>query len=191
MKKILTLFLTLAMLLSLAACGAKKDEDKTPAEDNKQEETTNPETSGDKTEVSVDLDVFYQELYTELYPQDADGYPTGPSVGDMAEMTEMVDGFYPGLTALSPKQMHIYFPQMSGVPYEVALIEAASEEDVEAVKAALQNRINTEKDNHMNYPAVQENWANNSRIVSNGAYVLMAVSSDCEAYVDAFNALFA
>ena len=45
--------------------------------------------------------------------------------------------------------------------------------------------------NHMNYPAVQENWANNSRIVSNGAYVLMAVAADCEAYVEAFNALFA
>lgn len=140
---------------------------------------------------SVDLVAFYNELYAKLYPLDAEGNATGPFVSDMAEMQEMVDAFYPGLSALSPKQLHIFMPAMSGVPYELVLVEAASADDVEAVKTALQSRIDTEMANHMNYPAVQENWANNSRIVSNGAYVLMAVAADCEAYVEAFNALFA
>ena len=140
---------------------------------------------------SVDLGAFYNEIYAKLYPQDAEGNATGPFVSDMAEMQEMVDAFYPGLSALSTKQLHIFMPAMSGVPYELVLVEAANAGDVEAVKAALQSRIDTEMANHMNYPAVQENWANNSRIVSNGAYVLMAVAADCDAYVEAFNALFA
>ena len=139
---------------------------------------------------SVDLVAFYNELYAKLYPLDEDGNGTGPFVSDMAEMQEMVDAFYPGLSALSTKQLHIFMPAMSGVPYELVLVEAADAGDVEAVKTALQSRIDTEMANHMNYPAVQENWANNSRIVSNGAYVLMAVSADCDAYVEAFNALF-
>jgi len=140
---------------------------------------------------SVDLVAFYNDIYAKLYPVDAEGNPTGPFVSDMAEMQEMVDAFYPGLSALSPKQLHIFMPAMSGVPYELVLVEAANAGDVEAIKTALQSRIDTEMANHMNYPAVQENWANNSRIVSNGAYVLMAVAADCAAYVDAFNALFA
>ena len=139
---------------------------------------------------NVDLAAFYNEIYAKLYPLDAEGNATGPFVSDMAELQEMVDAFYPGLSALGTKQLHIFMPAMSGVPYELVLVEAANAGDVEAVKAALQSRIDTEMSNHMNYPAVQENWANNSRIVSNGAYVLMAVAADCDAYVEAFNALF-
>lgn len=139
---------------------------------------------------SVDLVAFYNEIYEKLYPLDADGNPTGPFVSDMAEMQEMVDAFYPGLSALGVKQLHIFMPAMSGVPYELVLVEAANAADVEAVKTALQSRIDTEKANQMNYPAVQENWAVNSRVVSNGAYVLMAVCADCDAYVEAFNNLF-
>ena len=140
--------------------------------------------------IYIDLVAFYNELYAELYPLDEEGNATGPFVSDMAELQEMVDAFYPGLSALSPKQLHIFMPAISGVPYELVLVEAASAGDVEAVKAALQSRIDTEATNHMNYPPVQRNWENNSRIVSKGAYVLMAVSEDCDAYVEAFNNLF-
>lgn len=141
-------------------------------------------------EVVIDLAAFYEELYAELYPLDSEGYSTGPFVEDFAVVPEMVEGFYPGLTAIGTKQMHIYIPAMSGVPYELVLIQVENAADVDAVKAILQARIDTESANQMNYPAVIENWELNSRIVSNGNYILMAVSEDCEAYVDAFNALF-
>lgn len=139
---------------------------------------------------AIDLAAFYSELYAKLYPADAEGNPTGPFVEDFAQAPVMLDGFYPGLTAIASKQMHVYMPAMTGVPYELALIEVENAADVEAVKTILQTRIDTEKTNQYAYPAVTENWELNSRIVTNGNYILMAVASDCDAYVDAFNALF-
>lgn len=138
----------------------------------------------------VDLLSFYDTLYAELYPLDAEGYATGPAVSDMGLDAEMVEMFYPGLSAIETEQLHLYFPMMTGVPYEVILIEAANAADVEAIKAILQTRIDTETANQMNYPMVIENWELNSRIVSNGNYIMMAVTSDCDAYVEAFNGLF-
>jgi len=138
----------------------------------------------------VELQSFYDELYAELYPMDADGFPTGPAVSDMGVDPEMVEMFYPGLGSIETKQVHLYFPMMTGVPYEVILVEVANAADVEAVKAIMQARIDTETANQMNYPMVIENWELNSRIVSNGNYVMMVVTADCDAYVDAFNALF-
>lgn len=138
----------------------------------------------------VNLEAFYNDLYAELYPLDAEGYSTGPFVEDFAAMPEMLDGFYPGLSAVSTKQLHVYMPMMSGVPYELVLVEVANASDVETVKAIMQARIDTETANQMNYPMVIENWELNSRIAVNGNYIMMAVTSDCDAYVDAFNALF-
>ena len=40
------------------------------------------------------------------------------------------------------------------------------------------------------YPGPTEQWKNNSRVVSNGNYVMMVVHENCDAIVDAFNALF-
>ena len=136
------------------------------------------------------LAAFYDNLYARLYPLDADGNPTGPFVEDFAQVPEMLEGFYPGLTAIATKQMHVYMPAMSGVPYELVLIEVENAADVDAVKTILQTRIDTEKSNQYAYPAVTENWELNSRIVTNGNYIMMAVTSDCDACVDAFNALF-
>lgn len=173
MKKLMTLLLAMTMLLTLAACGAKEE----PA----------PE---EKPAVEVELGAFYEELYAELYPQDADGNPTGPAVMDMGAEAEMAEGFYPGLAELS-EQLHIFMPAMTGVPYELVLVKVADAANVETVKEILQARVDLEKDNQMNYPMVQENWELNSHIVDNGNYVMLVVSSDYEAYVEAFNALFA
>lgn len=138
----------------------------------------------------VDLETFYNDLYAKLYPMSAEGYSTGPFVEDFAAMPEMLDGFYPGLSAVGTKQLHVYMPAMTGVPYELVLVEVANNSDVETVKTILQTRIDTEKANQFAYPSVIENWELNSRIAVNGNFILMAVTSDCDAYVDAFNALF-
>jgi len=139
---------------------------------------------------SVDLDEFYYALYDQLYPLDADGFSTGPFVNDITLAPEMVDAFYPGLSAINPKQLHIFIPAMTGVPYELVLVEVGSSNDVDTVKAILQTRIDTESTNPVNYPPVQEAWKSNSQIVSNGNFILMACCSDHDTYVSAFNGLF-
>ena len=133
-------------------------------------------------QVQVDLAEFYNSLFPD--PDNA------PAVMDLAEQAEMLDGFYAGLSAIETKQCHVYMPMITAVPFEIALVEVANSADVEAVKAILQSRIDTEVANHFNYPSVTENWTNNSKIVVNGNYIMMIAYSECDAFVDAFNALF-
>ena len=170
MKRLITLILSLLMLVSLAACGSKNDEPKY---------------------VEVDLQNFFQTQYDALYPADADGYPTGPMVDNVAAMPEMLEGYYPGLSAIETKQCIVMMPMMSAVAYEVALIELTDAANAEAVKTILQTRINTQAEGGAWYPETVEGWKNNSHIVEYGPYVMMVVSSDAQSYIDAFNALFA
>ena len=144
-------------------------------------------------EAPIYLSEFYMNMYDQLYPMDDEGNPSGPYAEDltwMAEANEMIEMYFPGLTAIENKQLHIYMPGMSAVAYEVVLIEVVNESDVEAVKAILQARIDAQAEGGAWYPEVVEGWINNSRIVSNGNYIMMAVGTDCDAFVDGFNALF-
>lgn len=147
----------------------------------------------------VDLDVFYDEIYNTLYPVDADGYPTGPFamdlMGEESGMTAedaamMLEMYFPGLSAIETNQLHVYIPGMSAVAYEIVLVEVVNESDVEAVKAILQARIDAQAAGGAWYPEVVQGWINDSRIVSNGCYVMLAVGTDCDTFVDAFNAQF-
>ena len=137
-------------------------------------------------EVTVDLAGFYNDIYNELYPLDEEGNFTGPYAEDIALMPEMLDSFYPGLSAIETKQLLAYMPMMSAVAYEVVLVEVANEADVAAVEAILQARIDSVINDQMNYPAVIEGWQNNSRIVSYGNFILMAVGTDCDYFTEAF-----
>jgi len=183
MKKILTLFLTLAMLLSLAACGNK--EDNTPVEDDKtQEENIQEDNTQTETAEQVDLAAFYTavcEKYGENFP----------ATVNLTEMPESMDGFFPGLSAIEAKQLMIYQPMMGAVVCEIALVEVANEADVAAVKEILQARIDAQVDGGAWYPESMEGWQKNSRIVDNGNYVMMIAYSECDEIVDSFNALFA
>ena len=185
MKKILTLILTLTMLLSLAACGAK-EETKTPVEDQPQEETQQPEETPAESEGAAEIDLA--AFYTALCDKYQENFPANMS---LAEMPEMLDGFYPGMTEIETKQLEIYQPMMGAVVCEIALVEVANEADVAAVKEILQARIDAQVDGGAWYPDSIEGWKNNSRIVDNGNYVMMIAYSGCDEIVDAFNALFA
>lgn len=146
----------------------------------------------------VNLEGLYTELYNELYPLDSDGFATGPVASDL--MTDpsipdedralMLEMYYPGLVNIETNQMHVFIPGMSFSAYEVVLIEVVNESDVEAVKAILQARIDAQAEGGAWYPEAVEGWLNNSRIVTNGNYIMMAVGSDCDTFVDAFNAQF-
>ena len=149
----------------------------------------------------VNLEEFYNELYNELYPVDAEGFGTGPANTDLFNPNPdfgitaedgplMVDMYFPGLTAIEANQMHVFFCPMSFSAYEVVLIELVNESDMDAVKAILQARIDAQINGGAWYAEAVEGWQNDSRIVTNGNYIMMAVGADCDTFVERFNALF-
>ena len=137
-------------------------------------------------EVNVDLLTFYNDMYNELYPVDAEGNPSGPYCEDIAAMPEMLEGYYPGLSAIETKQVHVFVPMMSAVAYEIALVEVANEADVAAVEAILRARIDAQIAGGAWYPETIEQWEQNSRMVTYGNYILMAVCPDCDYFIEAF-----
>ena len=135
---------------------------------------------------SVDLAAFYESVF---------------SGGNMPAMMqaegEVLDAFYPGLTAIQTNQCAVYTAMISDAVGEMALVEVQNSADVQAVKDIFQARINYQVGDDQNpggawYPASIEGWKNGSRIVSNGNYVmLIALSEGADDVVNSFNALFA
>lgn len=116
--------------------------------------------------------------------------------GMMTLEGEALDTYYPGLSALSPKQCVVQMAMISASAVEIALVEVASSADVETVKGIFQSRIDYQLGDGENpggllYPASVELWQNNARIVSNGNYVMLVVFENADGVVDSFNALFA
>ena len=62
-------------------------------------------------EVSVDLAGFYNDMYNELYPVDAEGNPSGPYCEDLAANPDMLEMTYPGLSAIETNQLLAYMPK--------------------------------------------------------------------------------
>ena len=110
---------------------------------------------------------------------------------------EVLDAFYPGLSAIKTKQCGVYTAMISAAVGELALVEVENAADVQAVKDIFQARINYQVGDDENpggawYPQTIEGWKNGSRIVSNGNYVmLIALSEGADDVVNSFNALFA
>ncbi len=109
--------------------------------------------------------------------------------------TELMDGFYPGLSAIAAEQRLVYITQMSMNNGEFGLVQVKNSADVAAVKAVFQARIDYMVGDGNGpggawYPGPTEQWQNNSRVVSNGNYVMMVVHENCDDIVAAFNALF-
>lgn len=169
-KKVFALLLAVSMLAALAACG----------NGSANQPSDNP--SGD-----VDLQKFYEDL---LAKYEADDFaPTMPVEGDF------LTSYYGGLADIALKQRVIYQPMISAVVCEIALAEVENAADVDAVKAVFQERIDYQVGTDdvpggAWYPESIEGWKNNSRIVSNGNYVMMIVWEKCDQFVEDFNALF-
>lgn len=62
--------------------------------------------------------------------------------------------------------------------------------DVDTVKSILQGRIDQMVNGGAWYPEPTRLWSEDSRVVSNGNYIMMVVHEECDAIVDDFNALF-
>ena len=128
----------------------------------------------------VDLAAFAQTVIN--------GYEL-PSFLSLADPT-LMDGFFPGLSAIASEQCLVYINQMSMNMGELVLVQVSSSSDVDAVKAILQARIDSMIQGGAWYPEPTEWWTNYSRVVSSGNYVMMVVDDDCDAIVSDFNALF-
>lgn len=148
----------------------------------KPEENTPSETPSAPAAGSVDLNAFYESIAASQ----GENWPFM-----MLAEGEMLDGFFPGLSAIATKQCYAYLPAMSAVAAEVVLVEVENASDVEEVKAILQARIDAQVAGGAWYPETIEGWEKNSRIVTNGNCVMLAVYSDVEALVSGFNGLFA
>ena len=106
------------------------------------------------------------------------------------QLREMALGIYPDLAGIATEQYLVYAPMFSLSAAESVLIQVSNAADVDAVKDILQARIDIQVSGGAFYPFAVETWQNNSRIVSNGSYIMMIVSPDCDAVVSEFNALF-
>ena len=102
----------------------------------------------------------------------------------------MHNDLYPGIGDIATNQLVIYQPMMGAVVCEIALAEVADAADVEAMKAVFQARIDAQVDGGAWYPESILGWENNSRIVTNGNFVMMIAWQFCDDAVTDFNALF-
>ena len=151
-----------------------------------------PDGSGDSStqeppaQSGVDLSAFAEEVLSSYY---------GESSFLQLANNEMLDGYYAGLTGVDTDQCLVYITMMSMNNGEFGLVQVKNSADVDTVKAIFQARIDYMVGDGNGpggawYPGPTEQWTNNSRVVSNGNYVMMVVNENCDAIVDAFNALF-
>ena len=107
----------------------------------------------------------------------------------------LLDQYYAGLTGVSSEQMLVYICMMSMNNGEFGLVQVKDSKDVDTVKGIFQARISYMAGDGNGpggawYPGPTEQWMNNSRVVSNGNYVMMVVHEKCDDIVNEFNALF-
>lgn len=204
-KKLLALTLALALALSLAACGGKdapaqdggSPEVSAPGEEGASAPEVNTPDSGEAGEnapsepqTEIDLAAFYETLRAE------NTWPELMSLTEDETMTELLDSYYPGLSEIAARQCGVYIAAISAAVGEIALVEVENAEDAEAVEAIFQARIDYQVGDDENpggawYPETIEGWKTNSKIVSHGNYVMLAVGDNAAAAVESFEALFA
>ena len=113
-----------------------------------------------------------------------------------ANMKELLDSYYPGLSEIAAKQRGVYVAAISAAVGEIALVEVENAEDVQAVEDIFQARIDYQVGDDATpggawYPETIEGWKTKSRIVSHGNYVMLAVGDASASAVEEFEALFA
>ena len=103
---------------------------------------------------------------------------------------DLMEQLYPGMGAVSAEQKLIYGTLMTMNNGEFGLVQVKDSKDEDTVKSIFQTRIDGMINGGAWYPEPTRIWTENSRVVSNGNYVMMVVHENCDAIVDAFNALF-
>jgi len=165
MKKLFTIALIFAMILTLVACGGKNNTGNNAGgadtEEKVEEEVQVPETP--------DLQVYFDEFIKSL------GADNTPAMINMNDDAAFVDTFLPGLNDVELKQSVLQMAAMDQVGFELDLVECANAEDVETVKTIFQARVDSKIEGGAFYPAVAECWEN-AEIIANGNVVALIVA---------------
>ena len=103
---------------------------------------------------------------------------------------ELAANVYPGLFDIAAEQCLPYINMMTMNTSEIVLVQVTNSSDVDKVKSILQSRIDAQVEGGAWYPSAIDAWQNNSRIVSNGNYIMMVAHESCDSIVSDFNALF-
>ena len=141
--------------------------------------SSTPETPEAPAPAQVDLSAFYTT--------ESGKYEFGMVTLADAELAANV---YPGLFDIAAEQCLPYINMMTMNTSEIVLVQVTNSSDVDKVKAILQGRIDAQVEGGAWYPSAIDAWQNNSRIVSNGNYIMMVVHESCDSIVSDFNALF-
>lgn len=141
--------------------------------------SSTPETPETPAPAQVDLSAFYTT--------ESGKYEFGMVTLADAELAANV---YPGLFDIATEQCLPYINMMTMNTSEIVLVQVTNSSDVDKVKAILQSRIDAQVEGGAWYPSAIDAWQNNSRIVSNGNYIMMVVHESCDSIVSDFNALF-
>ncbi len=146
-----------------------------------------PDEEQSGTQKGVDLAAFAESL---LSASQTDWPAMMPLEG------ESLDAFYAGLGDIAVNQCSVYTAMISAAVGEIALVEVQNADDVQKVKDIFQARVSYQVGDDQNpggawYPDSIEGWKNDSRIVSNGNFVMLVAFEGADSVVGAFNALFA
>ena len=141
-------------------------------------------SSGSSSAAKVDLKSFYDTT-------------TGKYEFGFLELADstILNQLYPDMSTVAMEQCQVYYCMMSMNNGEFALVQVKDSKDVDTVKAAFQARIDYmvgdgNGPGGAQYPMAMDQWENNSRVVSNGNYVMMVIHENCDDIVNEFNALF-
>ena len=103
---------------------------------------------------------------------------------------EVLENYYPGMTAVSTKQCLVQETMMTMANAAVAMVEVSDSGDVQTVKDIFAARAKVQADGGAWYPASCETWKN-AVIVSTGNYVGMFVyPENAQAMADLFVSTF-
>ncbi len=127
---------------------------------------------------AVDLQAFYDTISATY------------EFSSMMDMdAEMMDAYYPGLSAVSCSQFVGKIAMITASANEIVLIECASADDVETVQTILETRRQSQIDGGAWYPESIAMWEN-SQICVNGNFLMLVSHSSAADIAASFNALF-
>ena len=125
-----------------------------------------------------DLNTVYEDYIASL-----------EEVPMMMDVTDdVVETFYPGLSAIDLQQSVLVTAAISAVAYEIAMVECADSADVETVRDIFQARIDSQVDGGAMYPATVEAWENADILTSGNVVALIVAGQDQDTAVSTIGA---
>ena len=129
---------------------------------------------GEKAQEAPDLNIVYEDFIASL--------DEAPMMMDVTD--DVVETFYPGLSAIELKQSVLVTAAISAVAYEIAMVECADSADVETVQGIFQARIDSQVDGGAMYPATVEAWEGAEILTSGNVVALIVAGQDQAAAVE-------